>query len=214
MSSDPTPARIPRLGWAIALVVAAGVIALGYSTLRPSQPQASSLDKIAPVPPFSFTDQYGRTVTNEDLKGKVWVADFIFTRCAGPCPVMTGHMGDLNRALGSSAKDVELVSITVDPEYDTPEVLKKYGTRAGATEQRWKFLTGPKAKITEVITKGMLLPLGQESDGTPMHSVRFLVIDRNGWIRRLQDGTDPALVQKLLMDIRELLREPQAAAQK
>ncbi len=208
------PARIPRLGWAIAFLVAAGVIALGYTALRPNKPQVSSMDKIAPVPAFSFTDQYGKTVSNEDLKGKVWVADFIFTRCAGPCPVMTGHMADLNRALGDSAKGVELVSMTVDPEYDSPEVLKKYGERAGATEQRWKFLTGPKAKISEVITKGMLLPLGQEADGTPMHSVRFLVVDRNGWIRKLQDGTDPALVQKLLMDIRELLREPQAGAQK
>ncbi|CAN5403659.1 hypothetical protein BH09VER1_BH09VER1_09400 [soil metagenome] len=214
MSSDPLPARIPRLGWAIAFLVAAGVIAFGYVTLQQSKPPVSPLGKIAPVPPFSFTDQYGKRVSNTDLKGKVWVADFIFTRCPGPCPMMTRHMGELNRALGDNAKDVELVSMTVDPDYDTSEVLKKYGERAGATEKRWKFLTGPKAKIDEVITKGLLLPLGQGEDGLPMHSTRFVVVDRDGWIRKLQDASDPDLVQKLLMDIRDLLREPQSGTQK
>lgn len=214
MSSDPSPARIPRLGWAIAFLVAAGLITYSYLNFRQVRPATSRMDKIAQVPAFKLTDQYGKTVTNADLKGKVWVADFIFTRCPGPCPLMTMRMSELNQALGDKAKDVELVSMTVDPEFDTPEILKKYGERAGATPQRWKFLTGPRDAMDQVITKGFLQALGQAPDGLPMHSTRFVLVDRYGWIRGLQDYDDPELKQKLLMDIGELLNEPNPAGSK
>lgn len=214
MSSDSMPARIPRLGWAIAFLVAAAVIAFAYVNFQPKRSPASRMDKYAPAPEFKLTDQYGKTVTNADLKGKVWVADFIFTRCPGPCPVMTSNLASLNKALGNR-KDVELVTITVDPEFDTPEVLKKYGERAGATPERWKFLTGPKEQLDTVITKGFLQALGKDADGMPMHSTRFVLVDRNGWIRGFPESTgNPNLIPKLLTDIDELSREPQSGAQK
>lgn len=210
MSSEPAhpqPRRIPRLGWAIAFLVLAGLIAFAYASFVKMQPMAAPHERYAKAPEFQFTAQDGQTVSTEDLKGKVWIANFIFTRCAGPCPVMTGHMSELNQQLGTKLKDVELVSITVDPEYDSPSVLKEYGERVGAAPERWKFLTGPNDQIQNVVVKGFLQALGKDNDGAPMHSTRFVVVDRDGWIRGFQDGNDPELVQKLLMDIGDLLRE-------
>ena len=81
---------------------------------------ASRLERLAPAPQFQFTAQDGTSVSTSDYKGKIWVANFIFTRCAGPCPVMTSRMAELNQALSAKTNDVQLVSVTVDPEYDTP----------------------------------------------------------------------------------------------
>ncbi|HEY5813010.1 MAG TPA: SCO family protein [Terrimicrobiaceae bacterium] len=168
---------------------------------------ASRLQKLAPAPQFQFTAQDGRQVSTADFKGKIWVANFIFTRCAGPCPLMTSRMAELNQALGKKVTDVELVSITVDPEYDTPEVLKEYGEQVGASPERWKFLTGPKDQVENVVMKGFLQALSREPSGAPIHSTRFVLLDRDGWMRAFLDGNDPEVAQKLLMDIGDLLRE-------
>lgn len=166
------------------------------------------LERYAPAPEFQFIGQDGRPVSSADLKGKVWVADFIFTRCPGPCPLMTSRMAELNQALGSEAADVKLVTFTVDPEYDTPEVLRKYGEKAGAAPEQWKFLTGDKDEVERVVMKGFLQALAKDQAGLPIHSTRFVLVDRDGWIRSFRDGTDPEVVQKLLMDIGAVLREP------
>lgn len=211
MSSEPVhpqPHRIPRLGWILAFLVVLSLIAFAYVSFERMKPAKPPMEKYAKAPEFQFTQQDGKTVSNEDLKGKVWIANFIFTRCAGPCPVMTSHMAELNDQLGTKLKDVQLVSISVDPEYDQPSVLKEYGERVGAQPDRWKFLTGPSDTVHDVVTKGFLQALGKDNDGAPMHSTRFIVVDRDGWIRGFQDGNDPELVQKLLVDIGDLLREP------
>ena len=127
---------------------------------------------------------------------------------------MTSRMAELNQALGGKAKDVELVSITVDPEYDTPEVLKEYGEQVGATPDRWKFLTGPKDQIETTVMKGFLQALSREPSGAPIHSTRFVLVDRDGWIRGFPDGNDPEIAQKLLMDIGDLLREAPSVGKK
>ena len=168
---------------------------------------ASRLERLAPAPEFQFTAQDGSAVSSADFKGKIWVANFIFTRCAGPCPIMTTRMAALNQALGGKTQDVELVSFTVDPDYDTPEVLKEYGKQVGATPERWKFLTGPKDQIETTVMKGFLQALAKEPSGAPVHSTRFVLVDRDGWIRGFPDGNDPEIAQKLLMDIGDLLRE-------
>jgi cytochrome oxidase Cu insertion factor (SCO1/SenC/PrrC family) len=168
---------------------------------------ASRLERFAPAPQFQFTAQDGNAVSTADFKGKLWVANFIFTRCTGPCPLMTSRMAQLNQALQGKTKDVELVSITVDPEYDTPQVLKQYAEQVGASPDRWKFLTGPKDQIDNVVMKGFLQALGREPSGAPIHSTRFVLVDRDGWMRAFLDGNDPEVAQKLLMDIGDLLRE-------
>jgi protein SCO1/2 len=215
--ADPQlPRRIPRLGWAIAFLVATTLIAWSYlqfqSALRARGPISPRLERFAEAPNFQFTAQDGSTVTKDDLKGRVWVANFIFTRCLGPCPIMTSRMAELNQRLGTKAGDVNLVSFSVDPEYDSPEVLKAYGEKVGARAERWKFLTGPKAQMDETIVKGFLQPLAKDQEGMPVHSTRFVLVDKDGWIRGFQDGNDPEVVQKLLMDIGDVLREPAGAA--
>lgn len=209
------PARIPRLGWVITFLVFTTVIAWAYmqfAGVMQNRAVSSRLEKLAPAPEFRLTAQDGSIVTREDLKGKVWVANFIFTRCAGPCPLMTSRMAEINQALSRKATDVELVSITVDPEYDTPTVLKEYGEKAGAKPEKWKFLTGPKEVIDPLVMRGFLQSLAWEPSGTPVHSTRFVLVDKDGWMRAFRDGNDPEIVQKLLMDIGDVLREPSPTA--
>ena len=205
-----TAARIPRLGWVIAFLGITMLIAWAYTQFSAdiqSRRVASRLERLAPAPQFQFTAQDGTAVSTADYKGKIWVVNFIFTSCAGPCPIMTSRMAELNQALGGKAKDVELVSITVDPEHDTPQVLKEYGERVGASPDKWKFLTGPKDQIEATVMKGFLQALSREPSGVPIHSTRFVLVDRDGWMRGFLDGNDPEIAQKLLMDIGDLLRE-------
>lgn len=203
------PEGIPRLGWAIAFLGTVSLIAFAYSNLKSIQPPtvSSRLAPIAAVPDFQLIDESGKPFALSDLKGKIWVANFIFTRCKGPCPLISSRMSELNKAIARAGKGVDLVSFTVDPENDTPEVLAAYASGLGADPARWKFLTGEPEAIDSIVVKGLLQPLAREADGTPAHSQRFVLVDRTGQLRGFEDGNDPEVVQKLLMDIGELLRE-------
>jgi protein SCO1 len=207
----PSPSRIPRLGWALALVCAAAVLALGWTHLkniRPASPHAAPpLPVLGVAPDFSFVSQAGQPVTRADLAGKVWVADFIFTRCAGPCPLMTERLSELQRALAGSGDDVRIVSVSVDPEFDQPPVLAKYAARFGADPARWSFLTGDPAAVEKFVTKGMLLALAKDGNGDPMHAQKFVVVDREGRIRAYRDLNDPALLPTLFRDVENLRQE-------
>jgi len=204
----PSPARIPGALWA--LLFAAVIIGIAYAFvgLKPFRPRSEvpRLEKYAPAPAFRFTDQDGSPVSTESLKGKIWVVNFIFTRCPGPCPISTAHMGQLNQSLGHGNPDVALVSISVDPDYDTPAVLKAYGERAGAGP-RWRFLNGPRDQVAEVMQKGFLQALGKDSAGQPMHSTRFVIVDAQGWIRGFEDGGSPEVAARLRKDIQALQSE-------
>jgi len=203
-----TPRRLPLTAWVVAFLAAAVLITGAFRLFRSSERR--SFDPMPPlgvVPDFSFTTQEGKTFTRADMLGKVWIADFIFTRCAGPCPVMTSRLAEISRGL-NKAKDVNLLSVSVDPEHDTPEVLAEYASRMNADPSRWIFLTGPKREIDDFSRKGMFQPLAYDQKGVPTHSTRFLVIDREGWIRCYRNLDEPELVQKLFMDIGDLLREP------
>ena len=201
------PKRLPFAAWVIAFVVA-GVLIFGASRLFRSSERhdVEAMPPIGEIPAFRFTTQEGKSLTKEDLIGKVWVADFVFTRCNGPCPVMTSRMAELAKGL-AKAKDVRVVSISVDPEHDTPAVLADYASRMDADPSRWIFLTGPKPEIDAFARKGMFQVLAYDDKGVPTHSTRFLVIDRAGRIRRTRNLDEPELVQKLFMDIGNLLRE-------
>ena len=161
---------------------------------------------IGEVPDFHFTNQEGIAVSKSDLLGKVWVVDFFFTRCPGPCPIMSSRLAEVSREL-NKAGDVRLVSVSIDPGHDTPSVLSEYAAHFHADPKRWIFLTGPQKEIEDFTTKGMLQALATDPSGTPVHSTRFLVIDRKGEIRRMRHLDEPELVQMLLMDIGDLLRE-------
>lgn len=154
------------------------------------------------APGFELIDQQGEPFTHSDLRGKVWVANFIFTNCPGPCPLLSARMASLQRSLANQGLlgDVQLVSFSIDPEYDTPDVLREYARTFGADPAAWHFLTGPLAEIERVVGEGFYLgmqkapwPEGTAPTGHPydvLHSNRFVVVDRTGWIRGYFDGLD------------------------
>jgi protein SCO1/2 len=216
MSEIPARPGIPRIGWVVAFLVAGGLIGLAYVNLKSTRPPSlpSNLEKISQVPAFQLIDQTGKSITLEDLKGKIWAANFIFTRCKGPCPITVLRMQDLNTKLKKVRGNVELVTFTVDPEYDTPEILKTFSEPLGADPASWKFLTGMPDAIQKIVVTGLLQPLAKEPDGTPAHSTRVVLVDADGWLRGYQDGLDPEAVQKLMVDIGELLREGSTATKK
>src|SRR6185437_13521971 len=169
------------------------------------------LPVLATVSDFALTNQFGRSVTLEDLRGKVWIADIIFTRCPGPCAKMTKQMSELQAALPSN-EPVQLVSLTADPEFDTPEVLKKYGERFGALPQRWQFLTGKKLDVYRLATKGLLLAVDEikadertSPDDLFVHSTLFVIVDKHGRVRGSFDGTEASSRSKILAAMRALL---------
>lgn len=163
------------------------------------------------VPTDTLTDQEGRRVSLRSLRGKVWVADFIFTRCAGPCPMMSVRMSQLQKDFEDSG-DVTLVSFSVDPVYDTPERLKTYATKYGADNKRWFFLTtGDKNKIWDLAMKGFALTAGEDTtrDGRGMifHDERLVIVDRSGEIRGYVHTKDASWREKTKSRVRELLAE-------
>ena len=157
------------------------------------------------VPEFSLTNQNGQTVTLGDLTGKIWVADFIFTNCAGTCPMMTGTMRKLQDAL---PEEVRLVSFTVDPARDTPQVLAEYAKSHDAASERWFFLTGGRDALYDLSIKGFKLAV-DVSNGTDVepitHSTRLVLVDRQGQIRGYYAGTEEQELERLSADVKKLL---------
>ena len=157
------------------------------------------------VPDFALIDEAGRPFDSVQLKGQVWIADFIFTSCAGQCPQMTDQMRLLQQRL---PRAVQFVSITVDPARDTPAALTQYGQAHGADPARWHFLTGELAAISRLSKEGFRLSFaeGGSPDEPITHSVRFVLLDQAGQIRGAYDGTDPKAVHRLIGDAKRLLR--------
>ena len=146
-----------------------------------------SLPSYGVVPDFMLTDQSGREFrSNERLNGKVWVANFIFTTCAGPCPRMTAQMREVRDA--AKTDDVRMVSFTIDPARDIRQVLAAYGKRFGADPDRWYFLTGSQEELHKLSRHAFMLG---NVDGTLEHSTRFVLIDRQFAHSRLLRQLDP-----------------------
>jgi protein SCO1/2 len=159
------------------------------------------------VPKFELVNQQAEPFGSAQLSGKIWIADFIFTNCPGPCPIMSTRMSELQKPLEKS--DVHLVSISVDPEKDTPEVLRTYSGKLRVQPGRWDFLTGSREAIYSLSHDGFKLGVsdGSEEEGTPVHSTRFVLVDRRGTIRGYYDALATDAVTKLLADTNHLLRE-------
>ena len=156
---------------------------------------------------FSASNQNGQPFGSGQLAGKIWIADFIFTTCPGPCPMISTRMSELQKPLEKS--DVHLVSFSVDPDKDTPEVLRGYAEKLQAEPRRWDFLTGPKSAIYKLSRDGFKLAVsdGSDAQGLPVHSTRMVLVDRHGQIRGYYDATEPDAMTKLLADTNHLLRE-------
>ncbi len=159
------------------------------------------------VPAFTLTNQNDEPFGSAQLAGKIWIADFIFTTCPGPCPIISSRMSELQKPLEKT--DVHLVSFTVDPKKDTPEVLRRYADKLGAQPRRWDFLTGPESVIYDLSKNGFKLAAADANNETrqPVHSTRLVLVDRHGEIRGYYDGIAADAVTKLLADTNHLLRE-------
>jgi protein SCO1/2 len=149
-------------------------------------------------------------VSQADWRGQIFVVDLIFTRCLGPCPVVSATMSQLQAALPASPP-VRLVSLTSDPAYDTPEVLKKYGERFGARPGVWAFLTGPKEMVRHLAMEELKLSMSDKPPAeraTPVdlviHSTRLVLLDPQGRIRGYFDGETTACIPAILAAIRQL----------
>jgi protein SCO1/2 len=159
------------------------------------------------VPQFSLIDQQQRPITRDSLKGHVWVASFFFSRCAGTCPMTSSQMSKLQRQVPDG--DVRLVSFSMDPQYDTPEVLRSYARQFKADDERWYMLTGERGQITRVVDAlGLTDPKqGQKAD-TMVHSDQFILIDRQGRTRGFYTSTDDTALQHLAADVALLSWDP------
>ena len=166
-----------------------------------------SISAYGTVPGFQLTNQNGQPFGSAQLSGKIWIADFIYTTCPGPCPMISSRMSELQKPLQKT--DVHLVSFSVDPDKDTPEVLRGYADKLQAEPGRWDFLTGAKPAIYKLSHDGFKLAVsdGRDAQGIPVHSTRIVLVDRHGQIRGYYDATEPEAITKLLADTNHLLRE-------
>lgn len=155
------------------------------------------------APKFQLTDETGKPFGSAQLHGKVWVADFIFTRCQGLRPMMTRHMHDLQTQTASTP--LQLVSVSVDPTYDTPAVLTQYAHKNHADLSRWHFLTGSKM-ATWNLSKGLKVAVEPDPGGQVFHSDRFLLVDGYGQVRGDFDSTDAGYKKKLIAAAKTLIR--------
>jgi protein SCO1/2 len=205
-----TPAPKSGTAWKVTLVLIPLVTAALLFWLRQVQVNALSnrpLPSYGTVPRFELTNQDEQPFGSQQLSGKIWIADFIFTTCPGPCPIISTRMSELQKPLVKS--DVHLVSFSVDPEKDTPDVLRVYADKLRKQPLRWDFLTGPIAPITSLSRDGFKLGISEadQQDTGPIHSTRFVLVDRRGTIRGYYDALAPDGVTKLLADTNHLLRE-------
>ncbi len=162
------------------------------------------------IPDFTFVNQFGDTVTEKDFEGDILIVDFFFSTCPTICPVMSNHMASLQLQLKEEHfSRVKLLSHTVNPDYDTPEILRKYGEDHEANFNRWTFLTGNKDEIYRQGVKGYLLPAQEDAlaPGGFLHSEQFVLVDEERHIRGFYDGTDLAEMRRLIKDVKMLLKE-------
>ena len=175
------------------------------------------------IPSFSLTDQLGRPVTSDDLKGRVVLANFIFTNCTEFCLTLTPRMAQVQEGLrddGLLGSDVALLSFSVDPEYDTPAVLRDYAELYGADHDAWRFLTGPSEEMENIVTKGFKLAYTEvpqsldhlHPDGSVhiheynvVHTNRLALVDGEGQVRAYYDGAVEWDIELVLGDIRRLV---------
>src|SRR5215469_7618840 len=216
-----SPQQLPRTLWVgvflmFGLLCVAGLLSM--AELRNEQrPQLPIIGQIAD---FTLTNQDGQVTTLAALTNHVWVADIIFTRCAGPCPRMTGQMKSVQESLAPDS-NVRLVTLTTDPDYDSPELLKRYGQHFGADFNRWTFLTGTKMGIAGLAAGSLKLgstpiaPVDKKNAADLfIHTTIFVLVDKHAQLRGIFEtgGEDVDWTNnvqpKLLADIRRLEREP------
>jgi len=167
------------------------------------------LSVLGDVPEFSLIDSSGKIFTNNHLVDHIWVASFIFTRCSGPCQELSARMRSLQYALRNKGSDVKLVSISIDPTFDTPARLGIFAKRYNADPKTWFFLTGDSQdEIHNLMRYGFMQTVMPASGDVPIqHSNYLVIVDRAGKIRAVRDGMAPASKKLILHDLEKLQAE-------
>jgi protein SCO1/2 len=209
-----TTSRTSLYRWIIILgaVLIAGIGLIRFFGQGAVAP-ASELRRFTIVPPFALTERNGKTITNADLNGKIWVADFVYTTCPGPCPMITATMEKIQDAVAHDPR-VQLVTFTVDPETDTPAVLAAYAAKFNADPNRWWFLTGPEKPLYDLIQNGFFQVAQdnhgqalQDGQGPVTHSTKIVLVDAEGNVRGFFDGVGSDGRADLLKGIKTLEKE-------
>ena len=162
------------------------------------------------LPPFTLTERGGERFSSESLRGRVWIADFIFTRCVAACPMLTSQMARLQRELANHPhwSQIRLVSFSVNPEHDTPQHLRDFADQYKADADQWLFLTGTREAIWSLCKKGFLLGVSEDrkNPANPIvHSNNFVLVDQRGRIRGYYDALEEAELANLRRDLDRLL---------
>lgn len=199
------------------------ILALFYSALKPKkvlpiyQPSMVNYElvdstlqhvkKYHKIAPFSFENQNGKTITQDDYEGKIYIADFFFTTCPTICPKMTANMGSIQEEILNDST-VMLLSYSVTPKIDSVPQLKKYAIEKGVNDEKWNLLTGNKKEIYTMARKSYLV-VKEDGDGGPydmIHTENFILVDPKKRIRGFYDGTDTLAMRELLIDL-EILKD-------
>lgn len=202
--------------WSLSGLLLIGLLAthllVSKVTTVPNQKPLEGLQAFGTVPKFSLTERSGSALGLADLRGKVWIANFMFTTCQDTCPLQSAEMGKLQAELQDKL-NLRLVSISIDPDHDTPAVLSRYAARFNADPQSWLFLTGDREKIFQLARDGFRLsaaPLeqkGSKANNGFIHSSRFVLVDGEAIIRGYYDTGDLEALKRLRKDLKILLEE-------
>lgn len=158
------------------------------------------------VPTFALVNQKAASFSSEALQGKVWIANFIFTRCPSICPGITQKMSYLQDLIAEQSLDVRLVSFSVDPEHDTAGVLDEYAKRYGADPERWSFLTGTPEDVRSAVRDGFKISMERVPGEVPdiLHGSYFVLVDQQLQIRAYRDSEDEKALKQLMQDAKQL----------
>ncbi|MEZ4792232.1 MAG: SCO family protein [Gelidibacter sp.] len=207
--------------WIAFLILSAIIISIFYNILKPKkvlpiyQPSRVNsemvdssiqyISKYHKIADFSLINQNGKTITQDDYKGKIYVADFFFTTCQTICPIMTEHMSKIQKAILND-DEVMLLSHSVTPQIDSVAQLKKYALEKGVNDHKWNLVTGDKKQIYELARKSYMAVKtdGNGDDYDMIHTENFMLIDKKRQIRGYYDGTKPEDIERLLEDIKVL----------
>ena len=214
MAMRPVQKRMTMALWGMILLAMVGIVVgkillprYGQSESQPGAriasqaPEEHALTELFSAPEIKLTDQDNGSFSTARLRGKPWVVDFVFTTCGNICPMMSAKMAEIQ---GQTPAAVNLVSFTVDPEHDTPGVLKAYGQRLHADFSRWHFLTGSHAQMADAAFQMKISVRAADANSPILHSDKFLLINAEGNVVGIYNGTDDVDVKQLIADATKL----------
>lgn len=195
------------------MILSVGFLGYYYTTLKEHPRRLPTYGNPGhKVGSFSFLNQDGKTITEKDVEGKIYVIEYFFTTCQGICPIMNENMVEVYKAFRND-NEFAILSHTVDPEVDTVEQMKNYSTKFDADPQRWMFLTGQKNSLYQMAIEDYLIPIADSTvekiNPEFIHTQKFVLIDKEKSVRGFYDGTEKSSVKKLIEDIKELKKEYQ-----